>query len=160
MIILNHSWLLEKTVGESARKSKYNVHSSKKHKQWHLTLKYWAPSPVLFYKNKRGISQILFLSFTWLSHIFLDFFPIIFSPPLMFFCCNAALRTTRGSPYVCMYVCMCVSISFFAIYSKNLQATDTSKFVILCNNFLRMPLWKKIKNLVYEDTKYKIIFLL
>ena len=41
---------------------------------------------------------------------------------------------------VCLYVCLYVSISFFAIYSKNLQATHTSKFVILCNIFLRMPL--------------------
>ena len=62
---------------------------------------------------------------------------------------------------------MYVSISFFAIYSKNLQATHTSKFEILCNNFLRIPyVEKKLKNLVYEgvqhflDTKYKIIFLL
>ena len=51
-----------------------------------------------------------------------------------FFCCNAALRTTRGSLYVCLYV----SFSFFVIYSKNLQATHTSKFVIICNIFLRM----------------------
>ena len=85
----------------------------------------------------------------------------------LIFCCNAALRTTRGSPYVHMSVCPSVSFSFFAIYSKNLQVTHTSKFVILCNIFLRMPLWKKnFKNLVYEgvqhflDTKYKIIFLL
>ena len=42
-----------------------------------------------------------------------------------------------------MYVCMSVDVSFFAIYSKNLQATHTSKFVIICNIFLRMPLWKK-----------------
>ena len=41
----------------------------------------------------------------------------------------------RGSLYVCLYVCMCVSFSFFAIYSKNLQATHTSKFVTLCNIF-------------------------
>ena len=72
--------------------------------------------------------------------------------------------------YVCLSVCMsvCLSevISFFVIYSKNLQATHTSKFVIICNIFLQMPLWKKnFKNLVYEgvqhflDTKYKIIFL-
>ena len=45
--------------------------------------------------------------------------------------------------YVCLYVCMYVSFSFFAIYSKNLQATHTSKFVIICNIFLRMPLRKK-----------------
>ena len=44
---------------------------------------------------------------------------------------------------VCMYVCLYVSFSFFVIYSKSLQATHTSKFVILCNIFLRMPLWKK-----------------
>ena len=56
------------------------------------------------------------------------------------FCCNAALRTTRGRMCVCMYVCLSVSISFFVIYSKNLQATHTSKFVIICNIFLRMPL--------------------
>ena len=42
-----------------------------------------------------------------------------------------------------MPVCMSRPISFFAIYSKNLQTTYTSKFVILCNIFLRMPLWKK-----------------
>ena len=56
------------------------------------------------------------------------------------FCCNAALRTTRGSLYVCLSVCLYVSFSFFAIYSKNLQATHTPKFVIICNIFLRMPL--------------------
>ena len=62
--------------------------------------------------------------------------------PFPVFCCNAALRTTRGSPYVCLYVRMSVSFSFFAIYSKNLQSTHTSKFVILWI-FLLMPLWKK-----------------
>ena len=40
---------------------------------------------------------------------------------------------------VCLYVSLYVSFSFFAIY----QATHTSKFVIICNIFLRMPLWKK-----------------
>ena len=49
---------------------------------------------------------------------------------------NAALRTIRGS----LFVCMSVSFSFFAIYSKNLQATHTSKFVILCNVFFVCPL--------------------
>ena len=48
----------------------------------------------------------------------------------------------------CLYVCM--SISFFVIYSKNLQAIHTSKFVILCNNFLRMPLLKKNKYYIYR----------
>ena len=55
------------------------------------------------------------------------------------FAATAALRTTRGSPYVRPSV----SFSFFAIYSSKLQATHTSKFVILCIIFLRMPLWKK-----------------
>ena len=45
---------------------------------------------------------------------------------LLFFCATAALRTTRGSLSVCMSVCLYVSFSFFAIYSKNLQATHTS----------------------------------
>ena len=45
--------------------------------------------------------------------------------------------------YVCQYVCLSEVISFFVIYSKNLQATHTSKFVIICNIFLQMPLWKK-----------------
>ena len=34
---------------------------------------------------------------------------------------------------------MYVVISFFAIYSKNPKVTHTSKFVIICNIFLRMP---------------------
>ena len=84
----------------------------------------------------------------------------------------AALRTTRGSLFVSLSVRLSVRLSvhlsvlaflFFAIYSENLQATNTSKFVTLCNIFLRMPYAKKI---VYEgvqhflDTKYKTIFLL
>ena len=79
--------------------------------------------------------------------------PSLLGASLKLFCCNAALRTTRGCPYV--------------RYSKNLQATHTSKFVILSNIFLRMPLWNFfLENLVYEgvqyflDTKCKIIFLL
>ena len=42
-------------------------------------------------------------------------------------------RSTKnhlGKP-VCLYVCMSL-LAFFAIYSKNLQETHTSKFVILC----------------------------
>ena len=49
---------------------------------------------------------------------------------------NAALRTT-------LEVCMSVRpslLAFFPIYSKNLEATHTSKFVTLCNIFMRMPL--------------------
>ena len=79
--------------------------------------------------------------------------PSLLGASLKLFCCNAALRTTRGCPYV--------------RYSKNLQATHTSKFVILCNFFCGCPYEKKnFKNFVYEgvqhflDTKYKIIFLL
>ena len=45
--------------------------------------------------------------------------------------------------FVCFYVYMYVVISFFAIDSKNLQATHTTKFVILCNNFLRIQIRKK-----------------
>ena len=71
---------------------------------------------------------------------------------ILLFCCNAALRTTRGSPYVRMRV----SFSFFAIYSKNLQATHASKFVILCNIFFAdAPLKKKnFKNFVYEGVQH------
>ena len=72
---------------------------------------------------------------------------IMYDMIVIFFAATAALRTTRGSLSVCLsvclYVCLYVSFSFFAIYSKNLQATHTSKFVIICNIFLRMPLWKK-----------------
>ena len=46
---------------------------------------------------------------------------------------------TENDENVCMYVCMSL-LAVFAIYSKNLQATHTSKFVIICNIFLRMPL--------------------
>ena len=56
--------------------------------------------------------------------------------------------------HVCMSVRPSVSFSFFAIYSKNLQATHNSKFVTLCNIFLRMPLWEKNPNLVYEGVQH------
>ena len=35
---------------------------------------------------------------------------------LQFFCCNAALRTTRGRMYVCLYVCMSVCLLFVHIF--------------------------------------------
>ena len=55
-----------------------------------------------------------------------------------------ALRTTlEVCMSVCLSACLSVSISFFAIYSKNLQATQTSKSLTVCNIFWRMPLWKK-----------------
>ena len=42
-----------------------------------------------------------------------------------------------------MYVCLSVSISSFAIYSKNLQDTHSWKFVTLLKIVLQLPLWKK-----------------
>ena len=72
-------------------------------------------------------------------------------PVYLHVCTSACLHVRMSATvclYVCMSVCMSMGVSFFAIYSKNLQATHTSKFVILCNNFLRMPLWKnKIQKL-------------
>ena len=53
-----------------------------------------------------------------------------------FFAAKCSTKNHFGSPSVCMSV----SFIFFDIYSKNLQATHTSKFVIICNIFLRMPL--------------------
>ena len=49
---------------------------------------------------------------------------------------------------------VCLSpLTFFAIYSKNLQATYTLKCVTLLNIFLRMPLPQH-----FWDTQYKMIF--
>ena len=36
---------------------------------------------------------------------------------ICFFCCNAALRTTRGRMYVCLYVCMSVCLRSLAFLS-------------------------------------------
>ena len=53
------------------------------------------------------------------------------------------LRKAIFSCKVSLSVCRFEAISFFAIYSKNLQATHTWKCATLPNIFLRMPQEKK-----------------
>ena len=90
------------------------------------------------------------------------------------FCCNAALRTTRGSLSVCMYVCLCVCMSvcmsllaFLPLTQKIFKHPIPQNLWSYATFFSGGPYEKKkIKNFVYEgvqhflDTKYKIIFLL
>ena len=49
-----------------------------------------------------------------------------------------AAKCSSNNHFVSLPVSLSEAISFFAIYSKNLQATHTWKFVSLLNIFLRM----------------------
>ena len=79
-----------------------------------------------------------------------------------FFCCNAAIRTTRGSPYVCMSLLAFLPFTQ-KIFRQPIPQNLWSYAIFSCG----CPYEKKnVKSFVYEgvqhflDTKYKIIFLL
>ena len=61
---------------------------------------------------------------------------------------NAPHRTTLS---VCLNTFN--PFSLFALYSKNLQATHTWKFLTLPKFFLRMPIRKKSKNVVLSPLR-------
>ena len=102
-------------------------------------------------------SQILTFSLTHSRHNVLLF---------TFFCCNAALRTTRGSLSVCLYVCMSL-LAFLPFTQKIFKQPIPQNLWSYAIFFCGCPYEKKnFKNLVYEgvqhflDTRYKISFLL
>ena len=87
-----------------------------------------------------AVSSFCFLLPVIVSPCFLPpYMDLFLFQSLTFFAATAALKTTRGSPYVRLNVRPSVSFTFFAIYSKNLQATHTLKFVTLCYIFCGCP---------------------
>ena len=98
---------------------------------------YW---PILYSKllNKMGqdILDIRYILFCSLKYSYWTVYN-----NLSFLLQHAALRTTLE---VCLSACLCVYVSFFAIYS-NLRAAHTSKFVTLCNIFCGCPFKKNEK---------------
>ena len=61
------------------------------------------------------------------------------------FCCNAALRTTMGSPYVCLYVCPSVSFSFFC---HLLKKSSGNPYLKICD----------LKQYFFADAPMKFFF--